>query len=130
MARRTFASDDVARPRGPYSSVTSCGPLVTTAGIVGTGVDGVLVEGLEEQVHASMRNMMAALRAAGAVETDIVAVNVFLADGEHVDRMNAVFTEWVHEPFPARTTIVAGLRAGVLFEINATAYVTETEGIH
>ena len=39
------------------------------------------------------------------------------------DRMNALYREFFAQPYPARTTVTAGLRPGVRFEITAQAYV-------
>lgn len=57
---------------------------------------------------------------------DVVSVNVFLATPDDFAEMNAVYAEFfTSEPFPARTTITAVLRPGVLFEINAQAVSAE-----
>jgi 2-iminobutanoate/2-iminopropanoate deaminase len=82
-----------------------------------------LAEGLDEQVAQAFRNLLAVLDAGGATADDVQAVTVHLADGADFDRMNALYREFFAQPYPARTTVTAGLRPGVRFEITAQAYV-------
>ena len=48
-------------------------------------------------------------------------VNAFLADLGDFDGYNRVYREFFSEPYPARTSVQAGLPAGVLVEIEAVA---------
>jgi 2-iminobutanoate/2-iminopropanoate deaminase len=82
-----------------------------------------LAEGLDEQVAQAFRNLLAVLDAGGATADDVQAVTVHLSDGADFDRMNALYREFFAQPYPARTTVTAGLRPGVRFEITAQAYV-------
>ena len=66
-------------------------------------------------------NLRQALAAHGATLDDVLSVEVYLASEEHFERMNELYFLRFGEPRPARTTITAGLRPNVLFEISALA---------
>lgn len=125
MTRTTYDVPAAPPPRGPYSANARVGPIVAVAGQCGYLPDRSLAEGIAEQSRVALRNLMAALRAAGLDEPDVISTGVFLADGEDFAAMNEIYREFFSEPWPARTTVVAGLRPGVLFEINATAVAPE-----
>jgi 2-iminobutanoate/2-iminopropanoate deaminase len=76
-----------------------------------------------EQTRQTMRNVQAILQEAGASFDDVVMMRVYLTDKDHFAEMNAVYSEFVTEPFPARTTIFVGLGKGMLVEIDALAVV-------
>jgi 2-iminobutanoate/2-iminopropanoate deaminase len=61
------------------------------------------------------------VEAAGAGLADVVKVTVFLVDLADFDAYNAVYRDSFEEPFPARTTVQAGLPGGILVEIEAVA---------
>ena len=65
--------------------------------------------------------MQACLEAAGCGLDDVVKVNAFLADLADFEGYNAVYREHFTAPYPARTTVQAGLPAGLLVEIEAVA---------
>jgi enamine deaminase RidA (YjgF/YER057c/UK114 family) len=50
-----------------------------------------------------------------------VKVTAFLADLGDFETYNAIYREHFDEPFPARTTVQAGLPAGILLEVEAVA---------
>lgn len=113
-------------PGGPYSHSVRRGDLVFTAGQCGYYPDRTLADGLVEQTRVALQNLQAALALSGATLDDVVTVNVFLARSEDFDAMNAVYREFfTAEAPPARTTVTVGLRAGVLFEVNAQAVLSK-----
>ena len=122
MPREAFYPE-TAPQGGAYSPAVRRGSFITTAGQCGYLPDKTLVEGLEAQIRQSFDNLFDALESAGCTEEDVVAVNVYLANGEDFDAMNLVYLEHFTEPLPARTTVTVGLRPGVLFEVNAQAVV-------
>jgi 2-iminobutanoate/2-iminopropanoate deaminase len=110
------------KPGGPYSHSVRRGNLVFTAGQCGYHPDRTLADGLEAQTRVALQNLEAALKQQDATLRDVVTVNVFLADADDFDAMNAVYAEFFSaEPRPCRTTVTVGLRPGVLFEVNAHA---------
>ena len=52
---------------------------------------------------------------------DVVKVNAYLADLADFPGYNQVYVEFFDAPYPARTSVQAGLPAGVLVEIEAVA---------
>lgn len=123
MARLAGVTDAAPSPAGPYSQSTRIGNIVQSAGQVGVRPDGTLVDGVGEQTRQALRNVLAALAASGADETDIISVRVYLTDTAHFAEMNAAYETMLSEPYPSRTTVYVGLRAGYLVEIDALAVV-------
>lgn len=123
MSRRDASfPDGVARPKAPYSPVVRSGDHVYTAGQVGFDADGQLVAGgVTEQTRQAIANLALCLLAAACTLADVVKVNVFLADLSEFDAFNAVYREAFDEPYPARTTVQAGLPSGIRVEIEAVA---------
>ena len=126
MNRSAIQPPGVAVPKAPYSPAVVAGGTVYTAGQVGFDADGTLVAGgIEAQTRQALDNLRACLEAAGAGLADAVKVNVFLADLRDFDAYNAVYRERFEAPFPARTTVQAGLPGGILVEIEAVASLPE-----
>src|SRR5947209_7101986 len=122
MGREVFQPDGVAVPAAPYSPVAASGDLVVTAGQVGFDESGqVVAGGIREQTRQALRNLELCLAAAGCSLGDVVKVTAFLADLNDFDGYNDVYTAVVDAPYPARTSVQAGLPPGLLVEIEATA---------
>jgi 2-iminobutanoate/2-iminopropanoate deaminase len=113
---------DATRPAAPYSPAVVSGDHVYTAGQVAFGADGAIVPGgVAEQTRQVFANLQRCLEAAGCTLDDVVKVNAYLTDLASFEDFNAVYREAFSEPYPARTTIQAGLVAGLLVEIEAVA---------
>lgn len=122
MSRETIQPEGVATPRAPYSPVAVSGDHVFTAGQVAFDLQGNLVPGgIEEQAHQVLANVRACLQAAGCDLADVVKVTAFLADLADFPAYNEVYRGYFDEPYPARTTVQAGLPAGIRLEIEAVA---------
>lgn len=122
MPRDAIQPDGVATPTPPYSPVVVGGDVVYTAGQVGHAADGSLVAGgIEEQTRQALENVRACLAAAGCALDDVVKVTAFLADLGDIAGYNEVYREFFDAPYPARTSVQAGLPAGILVEIEAVA---------
>ena len=112
----------VARPRAPYSPVVVSGDHVYTAGQVAFDETGVVVAGdMEAQARQALENLRLCLEAAGCELGDVVKVNAYLTDLADFDAYNEVYRDYFAEPYPARTTVQAGLPPGLLVEIEAVA---------
>jgi 2-iminobutanoate/2-iminopropanoate deaminase len=62
------------------------------------------------------------LKEAGMTPSDIVSAQEYLTDGELFQRMNAVYTSYLKDPRPTRTTVVVAKLVGPgHIEITATA---------
>jgi len=114
-------TDKAPAPKGPYSQGRRAGGFLFVAGQVPFDVQGNLVgPGIAEQTRAALQNVKAIVEAAGATLADVVKVNVYLTDLGNFAAMNEVYRTVFSEPFPARTTVQAGL-LGFLVEIDAVA---------
>ena len=122
MARDAIQPPDVATPKAPYSPVVVSGDRVYTAGQVAFDETGALVgDSMAEQARRTLENVRACLAAAGCTMDDVVKVNAFVSDLAEFDAYNAVYREFFTEPYPAWTTVQAGLPPGILVEIEAIA---------
>jgi 2-iminobutanoate/2-iminopropanoate deaminase len=122
MTKRAIQPEGVARPKPPYSPVVVSGDHVYTAGQVAFDESGTPVAGgIAAQARQVLDNLRSCLEAAGCGLEDVVKVNAFLADLADFDGYNAVYREYFAEPYPARTTVQAGLPPGLLLEIEAVA---------
>ena len=94
---------------GPYSQAIQVGNLVYTSGQIPIDpATGAFVEGgIKEQTRQSLTNVKAI---------------VFLADMNDFADMNAVYSEFFSEPYPARSAVaVKSLPKGALVEIEVIA---------
>ena len=122
MARDAIQPPDVVTPKAPYSPFVVSGDHVFTAGQVAFDATGVVVaEDMEAQTRQALRNVQSCLAAAGCTLEDVVKVNAYLADLTDFDAYNTAYREFFSEPFPARTSVQAGLPPGLLVEIEAVA---------
>lgn len=109
-------------PQGPYSQARVAGGVLYVAGQGPLGLEGeVQGETFEEQARATLENLKAIVEAAGASLSEVVKVNVYLADMSDWPRFNDVYRQYFQEPFPARTAVQAGL-LGILVEVDAIAH--------
>jgi 2-iminobutanoate/2-iminopropanoate deaminase len=117
----------VVTPRAPYSPVIRSGDLVFTAGQVAFDESGDPVPGgVAEQTRQALANLEACLAAAGCTLDDVQKVNVFLVDLAEFAEFNEVYRAAFSQPYPARTTVQAGLPAPLRVEIEAVARVPRT----
>jgi 2-iminobutanoate/2-iminopropanoate deaminase len=124
VRKQSVTTTEAPAPRGWYSQAVVVGDLVFTSGFGPVEPETrELVGGddVGEQTRQTLRNVAAALAAAGADLQDTVKVTAHLAD---VDRdweaFDAAYREFFTEPLPARTT--AGSRlGGILVEIDVVA---------
>jgi reactive intermediate/imine deaminase len=117
-------------PRPQFSQAVRKGPLLQTAGQVGTDpVSGAFAEGVAAQTTQVLQNLTAILEAGGATFDDVIMLRVYLADGGDFAAMNEAYDAFVpaHTPsgvLPARTTVECGFAAPeILVEIDALAVV-------
>ena len=109
---------------GPYSQAIRIGNLVYTSGQIpidpttGTFVEG----GIKEQTRQSLTNIKAILEEAGLSMDNVVKTTVFMADMNDFADMNAVYSDFFSEPYPARSAVaVKTLPKGALVEIEVVA---------
>ena len=119
-----IVTEDAAPPAAHYSQAVRSGDTVWTAGTVGTEpVTGKIVEGFEAQVHQAIKNVRAALRAAGTDLDQVVKTTCWVTKRENFGKLDPIYSEYFPTP-PGRTTVVCDLvKEELLFEIEAVAVV-------
>ncbi len=75
----------------------------------------------EAEVRLTMDNVGRVLKGAGADWSNVARVGVYLARKEDFAAFNRIYEEYVREPFPARTTIICTLLAGISVEVDCLA---------
>ena len=109
---------------GPYNQAIQVGNLVYTSGQIPIDpATGNFVEGgIKEQTRQSLLNVKAILEEAGLTMNDVIKTTVFMADMNDFSDMNAVYSEFFPEPYPARSAVaVKTLPKGALVEIEVVA---------
>lgn len=70
---------------------------------------GAFIDGpIEAQARQTFQNLQALLREAGGDLEHVVHLTTYIVDAKDLAGLNAVYREFfVHEPYPARATVVA-----------------------
>ena len=122
MPREALQPEGLPVPKPPYSPVVVSGDTVYTAGQTGVDGDGKLVEGgVAAQTRQTLENVRTCVEAAGCTLDNVVKVNAYLADLDDFPAYNEVYLDFFSKPYPARTSVQAGLPSGVLIEIEVVA---------
>jgi reactive intermediate/imine deaminase len=117
--RIPIRTEEAPPPGGPYSQAIRSGGFLFLAGQGPFRTDGSKVEGsFEDQARQTFRNLEAVSKAAGASLADAVRVGVYLRDMVNFPALNKIYTEFLRDPMPARTTIQSNLPG---FEIEVDA---------
>ena len=122
--KKVIATSEAPKAVGPYSQAVAVGNFLFCAGQIPLDpATGELIEGdVTAQTDRVLQNVAGVLRANGMTFANVVKSTVFMVDlGKFAD-MNAVYSKYFSEPFPARSTIqVAGLPKGSQVEIEVIA---------
>lgn len=93
----------------PFSDGIVAGNTLYIAGQQGLDASGKLVPGgIGPETKATLETIEKVAKAAGFELSDIVSVNVYLADINEFGEMNKIYKAFLPDPKPARTTIQAG----------------------
>ncbi|GIH80958.1 RidA family protein [Planobispora longispora] len=131
MSSIDFGTPSTLPPPNGYSHVASVPPgsrLVWTSGQVPIAADGTPAPAgdWEAQTRLVMRNVGAALEAAGATWDDVFKLTIFVVDTSALPVVRAVRDEFVNLERPPTSSLVqvAGLfRPDILIEVEAVAAV-------
>jgi 2-iminobutanoate/2-iminopropanoate deaminase len=117
-------SDKAPVPIGPYSQGMCAGGFVFTAGQIGLGENGTIVEGgAGAQTRVALGNVRAVLEAGGSSLDRVLKTTIFLKNMEDFVEVNAAYGEIMGAHAPARSTVeVARLPKDALVEIEAIAF--------
>jgi 2-iminobutanoate/2-iminopropanoate deaminase len=123
--KKAIATDKAPKAIGPYSQGISFGDLIFVSGQIPIDpATGELVGGtIENQAHRVFKNLEAVIKAAGSDLDKTIKVTIFLKNMGDFAKINAVYTEYFKEPFPARAVVeISGLPKDAIIEADAIAY--------
>ncbi len=125
MRREQVIASKGASPKGIYSQgiiaegkqlfVSGQGPVDPVTGELQLGA-------FAEQTKLTFQNVTAILEAAGTGWNNVIKVNIYLSTLDHFAEMNDIYKTFVEEPYPARTTVEAGLNQ-IAIEVDCVALV-------
>ena len=111
--------------QAPYCHAARAGNFLFVTGQVAADPDtGEYVFGdIETETRRVMDNLTIVLETAGFGLQDVVSARAFLTDFDEYETFNRVYTEYMGEFLPTRTTIgVVALAAGARVEVDLVAY--------
>jgi 2-iminobutanoate/2-iminopropanoate deaminase len=107
--RKTVSAPEVKKPaRAALTGGVAVGDQVFLSGQMAYNpeIDGISADmGAAAQTRVIMDNIGNLLTAEGMNYGDIVRVTIFLTDLGDLRAMNEVYSSYVSEPFPARSTV-------------------------
>jgi len=109
VERRVIVAEGAPPAIGPYAQAVQVGDWLFLSGQIGIDrATRALVEGgIEAETRRAMQNLHAILEEAGFAMTDVVQVQVFLADLNEYAAMNAVYGSYFGDIPPARAALQA-----------------------
>lgn len=120
--RKPICTEKAPAAIGPYNQGLEVGDFVFTSGQLGMTVDKQFPQDVEGQARQSLVNIGNILAAAGLDFSHVIKTTIFLTDIQDFQTVNEVYSQFMTEPFPARSTIaVKELPLGGLVEIEAIA---------
>lgn len=123
MRKQIFTAKG-AEPKGPYSqAIVAAGPTVYVSGQgpVDPETGEFRFGSFREQAELTFQNISTLLEAAGTSWAHVLKVGVFLADLANFAEMNEIYQRYVQDPYPARTTVQAGLPPRMAIEVDCIA---------
>jgi len=120
--KRKILTERAPKPAGPYSQAIIAGNTIYVAGQ--GPVDpktGKMAATFEEQAVQVFENIKAIVGAGGAKLSDVVKVNVYLADLANFAKMNEIYRRYFTEDYPARATVGVQLLGGMTIEVECIA---------
>lgn len=126
--RKKITSEKGAPVKGVYSPaiLTSSKMLfVSGQGPVDPKSGEFILNDFRSQAKLTFDNLTTMLEAGGATWENVVKVSVFLADLKDFQAMNEVYEKFLTDPYPARTTVAAGLPPNMLIEVDCIAVLPE-----
>lgn len=124
--KKIISTPEAPAAIGPYSQGICLGKHIFLSGQLGLDPKtGELVsENVKEQTAQALRNMKAALKAAGAEPANVIKTTVFILDMKDFAAVNEEYAKVFTGDFPARSCVaVAALPKGGKVEIEAIAIV-------
>ena len=122
MEKKMIHTDNAPAAIGPYSQAIDLGEMIFTSGQIPVAPDGSVSSDISEQTMQALLNLKAVVEAGGSNFDKVIKTTVFITDMAQFGDINAVYSEFFTEPYPARSCVqVAALPKGVSIEIEAIA---------
>lgn len=123
MSKKIVFTEKAPKPVGPYSQAVVCGDFVFVSGQIPINpkTSTIVKGGIEAQTVQVMENLKSILESVSLSLAYIVKTSVFLSDLNDFHSFNNIYGKYFGVNPPARSTVQAGLMAGVLLEIDAIA---------
>jgi 2-iminobutanoate/2-iminopropanoate deaminase len=123
LAKKIAFTEKAPNPVGPYSQAVISGDFVFISGQIALDPKSskVVEGGIEAQTVQMLENLKNILESVDLTLNDVVETPVFLSNFNDFQAFNRVYSRYFDKNPPARTTVQAGLKAGVLLEIDAIA---------
>ena len=122
MNKNRIHTDNAPAAIGPYSQAIDLGEMIFTSGQIPVAPDGSVNDDISEQTRQALLNLKAVIEAGGSSLDKVIKTTVFITDMAQFGAINAVYSEFFTEPYPARSCVqVAALPKGVSIEIEAIA---------
>ncbi|MBQ5329484.1 MAG: RidA family protein [Oscillospiraceae bacterium] len=122
MEKKMIHTDNAPAAIGPYSQAIDLGEMIFTSGQIPVAPDGSVSSDISEQTRQALLNLKAVVEAGGSNFDKVIKTTVFITDMAQFGDINAVYSEFFKEPYPARSCVqVAALPKGVSIEIEAIA---------
>lgn len=124
MNREAITSEIAPDAIGPYSHAIRAGNLLYLSGQIALDPSTMelVSDSFRKETKQVFANIEAVLKAAGASLRDVAKMTVYLTDLNNFDTVNAVMSETLQYPFPARVAVgVSALPRGASIEIETIA---------
>ena len=124
MKRECLIAENAPDAIGPYSHAVRVGQMVYLSGQIALHPSNMelVTTSFRDETKQVFDNIEAVLHAAGGTFTDLVKLTVYLTDLNNFNTVNAVMSETLQYPYPARVALgVASLPRGASIEIDAIA---------
>ncbi len=126
MPKKSIKTLSAPNPVGPYSQAIANGPFLFCSGQIAIDpkTDEVKSsDSVADQTKLVMENIKAVLSANNMNFSHVLKTTIFLLDMADFGNVNEVYSQYLQEPYPARSTVaVNGLPKGVRVEIEVLAY--------
>lgn len=126
--RKQVIAEKGAPPKGIYSpAIVARGTIayISGQGPVDPETGELQLGSFTQQAKLTFDNVTTLLEAADTSWKHVVKVSVFLANLKDFGMMNDIYKTYLTEPYPARTTIQAGLPTGMLIEVDCMAIIPQ-----
>ena len=124
MEKNHLYADGAPDVIGPYSHAVQVGNFVFLSGQIALDPESMELvdDSFRNETKQVFSNVEAVLTAANCTLQDIARITVYLTDLKNFEQVNAVMSEHLSAPFPARTAIgVAALPRGANIELEVIA---------